>query len=148
MLKINNLTYRIAGRELLDHASASINGGHRVGFVGRNGTGKTTLLRLITGELDPDSGDITVPSRWRIGITSQEAPDGSRSLIDTVLAADTELVALQQEAETASDPNRIAEIHTRLADKGAHTAETRAARILAGLGFNADAQQRPCAEFS
>ena len=148
MLRIDNLTYRIGGRTLLDGASAIVDPGHRVGLVGRNGTGKTTLLRLISGALEHDGGEIAVPRRWRIGITSQEAPGGPASLIDTVLAADAEFVALQAEAETAHDPDRIGEIHARLEDKGAHGAPARAARILAGLGFDEAAQRRPCSSFS
>ena len=148
MLRIDNLTYRIGGRVLLDQASASIDAGHRVGFVGRNGTGKTTLLRLLTGALEPDGGTINIPARWRIGITVQEAPSGEGSLIDTVMASDGELTELNAEAEHATDPDRISEIYTRLHDKEAHTANARAARILAGLGFNHDAQQQPCSSYS
>jgi ATP-binding cassette, subfamily F, member 3 len=148
MLRIDNITYRIGPRVLLEQTSAVISPGHRVGLVGRNGTGKTTLLKLITGALDPDSGGTETPTRWRIGISTQEAPSGPQSLIDTVLSADTEMTELQAEAETASDAHRISEIHTRLADKHAHTAPSRAARILAGLGFDDAAQQRPCDDFS
>ena len=148
MLRVENLTYRIGPRVLLDGANAAINAGHRVGFVGRNGTGKTTVLKLITGGLQPDGGGVDYPARWSVGITSQEAPHGPQSLIDTVVAADKELVALEAEAETATDPNRIAEIHTRLHDKDAYTATARAARILAGLGFDEIAQQQPCNDFS
>ncbi|MDA1325962.1 MAG: ATP-binding cassette domain-containing protein, partial [Proteobacteria bacterium] len=106
MLRIENLTYRIGRRILLDQASAGINAGHRVGLVGRNGTGKTTLLRMIIGMLAADDGTIDIPTSWRVGITRQEAPDGPQSLIDTVLAADRELTSLNAEAETATDPNR------------------------------------------
>jgi ATP-binding cassette subfamily F protein 3 len=148
MLRIDKLTYRIGPRVLLDQAEASIGAGHRVGLVGRNGVGKTTLLRLITGALDADGGGINMPARWRIGITSQEAPGGPQSLIDTVLAADRELAELTAEAETATDPDRIAAIHARLADTDAHSAPSRAARILAGLGFDEAAQQKPCGEYS
>jgi ATP-binding cassette, subfamily F, member 3 len=148
MLRITRLTYRIAGRVLFDGADATVTAGQRVGLVGRNGTGKTTLLRLIAGEIEPDSGTIETPVRWRIGVMAQEAPSGARSLLDTVLDADAELAALEAEAATATDPARIAAIHARLADKGAHAAPARAARILAGLGFDAAAQARPCAEFS
>ncbi len=148
MLRIEKITYRIGRRILLDGAEAAINMGHRVGLVGRNGAGKTTLLRLITGELQLDDGAIELPPRWRIGITSQEAPDGPVSLVETVMAADTELSRLTLEAETATDPHRIAEIHARLQDKEAYGAPARAARILAGLGFSETDQQRPCAEFS
>jgi len=148
MLRIENLTYRIGKRVLLQGAEAAVNPGHRVGLVGRNGAGKTTLLRLITGELMADDGRIVLPERWHIGITSQEAPDGPASLIDTVLAADRELTRLTREADTATDPARIAEIHARLQDKDAYSARARAARILAGLGFEDAEQQRACAEFS
>ncbi|MDA0262174.1 MAG: ABC-F family ATP-binding cassette domain-containing protein [Proteobacteria bacterium] len=148
MLKIENLTYRIAGRLLFDGVNAVIDSGHKVGFVGRNGTGKTTLFGLITGTLDLDGGTITVPPHWRVGITSQEAPGGEASLIDTVIGADTELTALWKETETATDATRISEIHDRLAHRQAYSAHARAARVLAGLGFDEAAQQRSCASFS
>jgi ATP-binding cassette subfamily F protein 3 len=148
MLRIDNITCRAGPRLLIDGASASIDTGHRVGLVGRNGSGKTTLLRMIIGQTKPDGGSIAVPSRWRIGLTRQEAPEGDGSLIETVLAADSELAALHTEAETATDPDRIAAIHARLQDRQAHAAPARAARILAGLGFDDAAQQRPCSDFS
>ena len=148
MLRLDQITYRIGPRTLFDGASATIKPGNRVGFVGRNGTGKTTLLGMVTGETEPDSGSISIPSRWRVGITRQEAPDGPENLIEIVLAADEELVELNREAECATDPHRIAEIHVRLHDKGASRAQARAARLLAGLGFDEAAQQRPCHSFS
>jgi len=148
MLHINDLTYRIDGRILFDSATAGIPPRHKVGLVGRNGVGKTTLLRLISGEISPDDGDIRMPKKASMGIVSQEAPGGPESLLDTVLAADKERTALLLEAESASDPNRIGEIHIRLSDINAHTAPSRAAAILSGLGFNEEEQQRPCAEFS
>ncbi len=148
MLQISELTYRVGGRLLLDRASVTIPAGHKVALVGRNGTGKSTLLRLIAGELAPDAGEVSVPNGTRMGWVRQEAPAGPESLIDTVLAADTERAALMAEAETATDPARIADIHTRLADIGAYAAEARAARILSGLGFDAEAQKRPCSDFS
>jgi len=148
MLHINELTYRIEGRTILDKATVGIPAGHKVGFVGRNGSGKSTLLRLIAGELHPDDGGIRVPRATRIGWVTQEAPGGPDSLIEFVLAADKERHRLLQEAETAHDPERIALIHERLADIGAHAAPSRAARILAGLGFDDAAQSRACSEFS
>ncbi len=148
MLRLEKLTYRIGGRVLLDGADAAIAPGHRVGLVGRNGTGKTTLLRLICGEIEPDGGRIELPARWRIGVTRQEAPDGPQNLIDTVLAGDAELVRLHREAETAADAHAIAAIHERLGAIDAHSAPARAARILKGLGFDDAAQLRPCREFS
>jgi ATP-binding cassette, subfamily F, member 3 len=148
MLVIDNLSLRVAGRLLIDNASAQIPTGARVGLVGRNGTGKTTLFRAIAGEIAPEQGRIDVPRRARIGRLAQEAPDGPQSLVDIVLAADTERTALLASAEAERDPHRIAEIHTRLADIRAHSAPARAAEILAGLGFSADAQAHPCSSFS
>jgi ATP-binding cassette subfamily F protein 3 len=133
---------------LLDEASARIPEGARVGLVGRNGIGKTTLFRAIVGEMPIEHGSIGMPARSRIGRLAQEAPNGPESLLDVVLSADTERLGLLAEAETATDPHRIAEIQTRLADIGAHAAPARAAAILAGLGFDAEAQKRPCTEFS
>ncbi|WP_170455003.1 ABC-F family ATP-binding cassette domain-containing protein [Ruegeria arenilitoris] len=148
MLRIENITYSVEGRPLFEGASATIPEGHKVGLVGRNGTGKTTLFRLIRGELALESGSITLPRRARIGGVSQEVPSSNVSLIDTVLAADTERSALMAEAQQATDPDRIAEIQTRLADIDAWSAEARAATILKGLGFDDADQQRPCSDFS
>jgi ATP-binding cassette subfamily F protein 3 len=148
MLRISDITYAIAGRPLFEGASAVIPDGHKVGLVGRNGTGKTTLFRLIRGEFALESGDIALPKRARIGGVAQEVPSSDVSLINTVLAADTERAALLSEAETASDPIRIAEIQTRLADIDAWSAEARASSILKGLGFDDAEQLQPCSDFS
>ncbi|HEY1543261.1 MAG TPA: ABC-F family ATP-binding cassette domain-containing protein [Xanthobacteraceae bacterium] len=148
MLVIDDLTLRIAGRALLEDASAQVPDGARVGLIGRNGTGKSTLFRAIAGDIAPEHGAITLSPRARIGRLPQEAPDGPESLIDIVLAADRERGALLAEAEAAQDPHRIAEIQTRLADIGAHAAPARAAGILAGLGFSHHDQQRAVREFS
>ncbi len=148
MLQFTDITCRVAGRTLLDGASATIPSGARVGFVGRNGTGKTTLFRIVTGDLSPESGVVTIPRGLRLGQVAQEAPGGATSLLDTVLEADTERTALLAEAETATDPLRIGDIHTRLLDIDAHAAPARAAAILHGLGFDAEAQARPCSDFS
>jgi ATP-binding cassette, subfamily F, member 3 len=148
MLTLNDVSCRVAGRLLLDGANAMLPTGARVGLVGRNGTGKTTLFRMISGELSGESGSISIPRNARMGQVAQEAPGGATSLIDTVLEADTERSALLAEAETATDPTRIADIHTRLFDIEAHAAPARAASILHGLGFDAEAQARPCADFS
>ena len=148
MLRIQDITYSVEGRPLFEEASATIPNGHKVGLVGRNGTGKTTLFRLIRGELALETGSISLPSKAQIGGIAQEAPSSNVSLIDTVLAAATERAALMAEAETATDPGRIAEVQTRLADIDAWSAEARAASILKGLGFDEEAQQRPCSDFS
>jgi ATP-binding cassette subfamily F protein 3 len=148
MLHINELTYRIEGKPILEGATVAIPTGHKVGLVGRNGAGKSTLLRLVTGEIAPDDGSITMAKGARLGYVAQEAPGGDESLVDWVLSADTERAALMAEAETATDPSRIALIQERLADIGAHAAPARAASILSGLGFDEGAQRRACREFS
>jgi ATP-binding cassette subfamily F protein 3 len=148
MLRIENITYAVEGRPLFEGASAVIPTGHKVGLVGRNGTGKTTLFRLIRGELSLESGQLSLPSQARIGGVAQEAPASDVSLLNTVLAADTERAALMAEADATQDPTRIAEIQTRLADIDAWSAEARASSILKGLGFDDADQQRPCADFS
>jgi ATP-binding cassette subfamily F protein 3 len=148
MLSINDISIRLAGRLLIDDGSAQIPPGARVGLVGRNGTGKSTLFKAIRGELAIESGTIGIPPRWRVGSLAQEAPDGPESLIAVVLKADLEREALLREADTAHDPHRIAEIQTRLIDIDAHSAPARAASILSGLGFAAADQLRACAEFS
>ena len=147
MLHVSELTYRIGERVLLDRASFAIPDGARVGLVGRNGSGKTTLFRIVQGEIAPEGGQVTLPRNLRIGAVAQEAPDGPEPLIDVVLAADAERSALLAEAEHAGGLRR-AEIETRLIDIGAHSAPARAASILHGLGFEAEAQARPCASFS
>jgi len=148
MLTIDRLTYRIAGRTLLEGATARLPAGARIGLVGRNGSGKSTLLGLIAGNLAPDDGDIRIRNHARIGTVAQETPTGKQSPLEIVLAADTERASLLAEAEGASDPHRVAEIHERLADIEAHRAEARAASILAGLGFDEAAQARAIEEFS
>ena len=148
MLRLDNVTYRIAGRPIFEAASVHVPVGHKVGIVGRNGSGKTTLIRLIADEIQADDGAISRRRDARLGMLAQEAPDGPSSLLDAVLGADQERVQLLSEAETATAPDRIAEIHQRLADIQAHTAPARAARILAGLGFDEAAQARPLNDFS
>jgi ATP-binding cassette, subfamily F, member 3 len=148
MLSLTEISVRIAGRLLIDHGSAQIVPGARVGFVGRNGVGKSTLFAAIRGELPTETGSIAIPPRWRVGSLAQEAPNGPESLIDVVLQADLERDALLSEAESAHDPHRIAEIQTRLVDIDAHSAPARAAAILSGLGFSTAEQLRPCQEFS
>ena len=148
MITINDISARIAGRLLIDHASVALPSGTKAGLVGRNGAGKSTLFRIITGDLSAESGTISIPKNARIGQVAQEAPGTEESLISIVLSADKERAALLVEAETATDPHRIAEIQTRLADIGSHSAEARAATILSGLGFDHEAQLRPASSFS
>jgi ATP-binding cassette subfamily F protein 3 len=148
MLTIDGITLRLGGHLVLDRASAALPPKARVGLVGRNGAGKSSLLKLIAGIYEPDGGAIETPSGLRIGYLAQEAPGGSGTPFETVLAAATERSRLLAEAEHASDPHRIAEIHERLNAIHAHGAPARAARILAGLGFDEEAQHRPLDTFS
>ena len=148
MIKLLDISYSVEGRPLLENASVTIPAGHKVGLIGRNGTGKTTLFRLIRGELSLETGLIELPRQARIGGVAQEVPGNDISLLETVLAADTERAQLLAEAERADDPNRIAEIQTRLADIDAWSAEGRASSILKGLGFSPEKQQMPCSAFS
>jgi ATP-binding cassette subfamily F protein 3 len=148
VLIVDNVIVRIGDRLILDGANAAISDGRKVGLVGRNGAGKTTLLRLILGERDCETGHVEYTRHWRVGAVAQEAPSGPMSLIDTVLSADKERAHLLAAAEEGGDPAKLGEIHARLDTIGAYAAPARAARILAGLGFDEEAQQRPCSEFS
>src|SRR5258708_4770942 len=148
MLVIDELAVRVAGRLLIDGAAAHIPTGARVGLVGRHGAGKTTLFRVIAGEIAPEHGEVRHSPRGSIDRLAQEAPDGPQSPRQGVLQAHPERSRLLAEAELATEADRIAEIQTRLADIDAHSAPARAAEILAGLGFSHADQQRPCSEFS
>ena len=148
MLSIDNVTIRIAGREIIAGATANLPMGRRIGLVGRNGAGKSTLLKVILGQIETDGGEISWPRDWKVGAVAQEAPGGADSLLDTVLAADHERARLLRDAETETEPNALGDIYTRLTDIDAYSAPARAASILAGLGFSEEEQLRPCSEFS
>jgi ATP-binding cassette subfamily F protein 3 len=148
MLHLNDISLRIGGRTLLERASVHLPAGQRAGLVGANGSGKTSLLRLILGELTPDAGEVRLRRRARVGWVAQEAPGGERTPREAVLEADQERARLLRAADAAVEPHAIAEIQTRLADIGAHAAPARASAILAGLGFDEAAQQRPLASYS
>jgi ATP-binding cassette subfamily F protein 3 len=149
VLILDSVSYSIAGRNLLDHASLMVDPGRRIGLIGRNGAGKSTLLKLIAGELQADGGSIRRGARTRLGYVAQEAPGGAATPLQVVLLADverTELLAAADSAETSHD--RLAEIHDRLLTIEAEAAPARAAAILSGLGFATEAQGRPMASFS
>jgi ATP-binding cassette subfamily F protein 3 len=148
LLVISELSIRMAGRLLLDNASLSVEPGRKIGLVGRNGAGKSTLLAAIAGDIHPDGGEIRLSARARMARVKQEAPADLGSLLQTVLAGDEERTALLAEAEHATDPQRIAEIHERLRAIQADSAPARAASVLAGLGFDTEAQARPVSDFS
>ena len=148
MLTIENITLRLGGHLVLDHASAALPPKAHIGLVGRNGAGKSTLLKLIAGVQEADGGSIDTPSGTRIGYVAQEAPGGKATPYETVLAAAEERAELLAEAEHAHDPHRIGEIHERLNAIDAHGAPARASRILAGLGFPEAIQHQPLDSFS
>jgi ATP-binding cassette subfamily F protein 3 len=149
VLILENLSYSIAGRNLLDRAALMVDPGRRIGLIGRNGAGKSTLLKLIGGELQPDGGTIRLGARVRMGYVAQEAPGGDATPLDVVLAADVERTSLLAAAEDPHiAPDRIAEIHDRLLTIQADAAPARAAAILSGLGFTTEAQARPMSSFS
>lgn len=148
MLNLNDITVRLGGRVILDRATASLPPGSRVGLIGRNGAGKSTLVRVIAGMLEPDTGEATMPRGAKIGYIAQEAPSGTATPFDTVLAADTERAALMIESETCEDPDRLGDVYERLIAIDAYTAPARAAQILLGLGFDEDMQAQPLDSFS
>ena len=148
MIKIEKISFSIGGRKLLDTGNITIPSGHKIGVVGRNGTGKTTLFELIKGDLEPENGQIFVPKNERIGNVNQEVSENDLSVIETILAADEEREALLKQSETEKDPDRVSEIQLRLEDIGAWSAEARASIILKGLGFDEEDNHRPCKSFS
>ncbi|MDE2302838.1 MAG: ATP-binding cassette domain-containing protein [Sphingomonadales bacterium] len=148
MLNLSGITVRLGGRTIIDDATAKLPPRGRIGLIGRNGAGKSTLVRVIAGMLEADSGSVAMPRGSRLGYIAQEAPGGDGTPFEAVLAADPERAALTRESEACHDPHRLAEIHDRLIAIDAHSAPSRAARILAGLGFDEDAQHRPLESFS
>ncbi|MXP13192.1 ATP-binding cassette domain-containing protein [Altererythrobacter confluentis] len=148
MLGINGITVRLGGRTILDRATAAIPPGGRIGLIGRNGAGKSTLMKVMIGLLDPDEGSIEMPRRTRLGYIAQDAPTGTATPAETVLAADVERAELLEESETCTDPDRLGDIHERLLAIDAYSAPSRAARILTGLGFDEDMQNQPLDSFS
>ena len=148
MLDLTRITVRLGGRTIIDEATAKLPPRGRIGLIGRNGAGKSTLVRVIAGMLEADSGTVSMPRGCRLGYIAQEAPGGNASPFETVLAADTERAALMTESEMSENAHRLAEIHERLIAIDAHSAPSRAARILVGLGFDEEAQHRPLESFS
>ncbi|WP_294326468.1 ABC-F family ATP-binding cassette domain-containing protein, partial [uncultured Sphingomonas sp.] len=148
MLNLNGITVRLGGRTILDNASAALPPGSRVGLIGRNGAGKSTLVRVIAGQLEPDNGVAEMPRGSRLGYVAQEAPAGQATPFETVLEADLERAKLMHDAETVTDPDRLGDIHERLLAIDAYGAPARAARILVGLGFDEEMQQRPLESYS
>ena len=148
MLNLNGITVRLGGRTILDGASAALPPGSRVGLIGRNGAGKSTLVRVIAGQLEADDGACEMPKGARLGYIAQEAPDGTATPFETVLAADLERAELMERSETEGDPEKLGDIYERLIAIDAYTAPARASSILQGLGFDEAMQGRPLSSYS
>ena len=148
MIKIEKISFSIGGRKLLDTGNITVPSGHKVGVVGRNGTGKTTLFSLIKEDLELESGQIYIPKNAKVGDVEQEVSEDDLSVLETILASDKERETLLKKCQTEKDPDRIAEMQIRLEDIGAWSAEARASTILKGLGFNKEDNNLPCRSFS
>jgi ATP-binding cassette subfamily F protein 3 len=151
MIRFSQLTLARGAKVLLEGADLSVNPGERVGLVGANGSGKSSLFALLRGELHADKGDADLPASWRIAHVAQETPALERPALEYAIDGDRGLRELQQRlaaAETANDGNLIAELHGALADADAYTARPRAERLLVGLGFRQDELERPVSSFS
>ncbi|EEG09006.1 ATP-binding cassette domain-containing protein [Pseudogulbenkiania ferrooxidans] len=151
MIQLQNLSLRRGLKELLNNASITLNPGYKVGVVGANGAGKSSLFALLMGQLHADSGDATVPAHWTIAHVAQETPALECSALDYVLDGDAELRQLQRklaEAEQANDGAAIGQLHGELDHIDGYAAPARAAKLLTGLGFDPEAQERPVASFS
>jgi ATP-binding cassette subfamily F protein 3 len=148
MLNLSSITVRLGGRVILDRASAMLPSGSRVGLIGRNGAGKSTLVKVIAGALEADDGRVEMAKGARLGYVAQEAPAGSQTPVEVVLAADVERATLMEESETCEDPDRLGDLYERLIAIDAYTAPARAAEILAGLGFDEEMQNRAMDSYS
>lgn len=155
MIRFSHLSLMLGTKILFEQADATLNPKEKVGLIGSNGTGKSTLFSLLQGDLHPDMGDVDFPASWRISHVAQETPALQRTALEYTIDGDTHLRRLEKElAEIESKPQnaqsgiRIAELHTALADAGAYTVHSRAEQLLLGLGFSMEDMQRPVAGFS
>ncbi len=151
MIILKNLSLRRSAKVLLDNASVSINPGEKVGLVGRNGAGKSSLFALLNGTLHEDKGDFSIPSQWRMAQVAQDMPETSESATDFVIAGDTALAEAQREvtaAEESDDGERMAHAYMALHDAGAHDAQSRAQALILGLGFQVRELNQPVNSFS
>ena len=151
MINLHGVSLQRGGRELLHNADCRIFPGHKVGIIGANGCGKSTLFKLLLGQLESDGGRVEVPAGWRIAHMAQEVAASGQTALDYVLDGDAELRRLQrelQQAEEGSDGRQLAELHERLAAIDGYSGPARAAQLLDGLGFSHADQQRPVKSFS
>ncbi|MCB1718535.1 MAG: ATP-binding cassette domain-containing protein, partial [Candidatus Competibacteraceae bacterium] len=151
MLKLRELSLQRGGKPLLEQVSLTIHSGQKVGFIGANGTGKSSLFAILQGDLQADSGALDYPPHWQIAHVAQETPAVSRSALDFVIDGDRELRALEAQLEYAEQQHQasqIGELHAHMAAIDGYSAEARASRLLNGLGFQQHELQKPVAEFS
>ena len=151
MIVLQDVVLQRGTKVLLDKASVTINPGERVGLVGRNGCGKSSLFSLLQRRLHEDAGDVTVPAHWRMAEVAQNMPETGDSATDFVLGGDTRLQEAQAaltQADASGDGMAIAHAHSLLADAGAHDARARAQALILGLGFQIDELERPVNSFS
>ncbi len=148
MLTINNLTYKVGSRTLIEDSSVNVMDGWKVGLIGQNGTGKSTLFKLIAGELHADAGTISLSQRQRFGMVRQDIEDTETPLIEMVVNAHEEMSALMKATETEEDPNKLGDIYARLIELDAYAAPSKAAILLTGLGFKDHQLYEPFSSFS
>ncbi len=151
MIQISDLTLRHGAEPLLENSTATIFPGHKVGLIGANGSGKSSLFSLLLGKLAADTGEVLIPSEWTMASMAQEIATLDRPAVDYVIDGDERLRAAERdvaEAEASGTGERIADAHTRLDDAGGYTARSRAASLLDGLGFAAGEYDKPVGEFS
>ncbi|RLV58219.1 ABC transporter ATP-binding protein [Parashewanella curva] len=151
MISISQAQLIRGSKTLLDEASLTIYPGHKVGLVGANGTGKSSLLALIQGKLSLDKGDFSLPTGWQIASVAQETPALEKSALEYVLDGDQEYRQLEAELEQAQakdDGHKIADIHGKLEAIGGYSIKARAGSLLAGLGFSQDKHSHSVKQFS
>ncbi len=151
MIILKNVTLRRGSKVLLDQTSVSLNPGEKVGLVGRNGAGKSSLFALLNGTLHEDGGEFSIPPQWRMAQVAQDMPETSQSATDFVVDGDTGLVTAQAEvaaSEASDDGMRMAHAYMALNDAGAHDAPARAQALILGLGFTVAELNQPVNSFS
>jgi len=151
MITLKNVTLRRGAKVLLDSTSVTLNPGEKVGLVGRNGAGKSSLFALLNGTLHEDGGEYYIPTQWRMGQVAQDMPETDQSATDFVVEGDTVLLAAQQEvtaSEATEDYDRMAHAYMALQDAGAHDAPARAQALILGLGFKTSELTNPVNSFS
>jgi ATP-binding cassette subfamily F protein 3 len=155
MIRFQQVSLTRGIKPLLENVDLTLNPGDKIGLIGANGAGKSSLFAMLRGELHPDLGEVDFPAKWRMAYVAQETPALDRPALEYAIDGDahlrrleTELAALEQAPESAGNGHRIAELHAALADADAYTVRSRAEQLLTGLGFSNDQMQQPVASFS